>query len=110
MNDKRHLTVQKYKLLKRLRANDYETEDDRKGDLLRLRAVMAYIEPQRRSRNDRETKKLLSELPPDEPNPRYESQARGWMCVEKKEEHSEHKQKKKGKKRQMMYSNGGLFW
>ena len=111
MNDRECLFAQKYMILKRLRANNYATANDRKRDLLSLRAVMSWMELRKKSRNHEEIKQLLNELPPDEPNPRYEPQARGWMCELEKKETEKPAPKIKAKTLTMvMDSSGGLVW
>ena len=107
------LNKQKYKILTRLRANHYTSEDERNKDLLKLQAVISWIGPLvRTSRNNAEIETLLSQIKPVPPNPRYHSQALAYMSkLEKKGEPQQHKQTKKTKTRQMvMDATGGLVW
>ena len=111
MSKKCTLVGYRYKILKRLRANDYATNEDRKADIIKLRNVIISTgQPVRTSRNNAETERILSELTPDDIKPRRTYDVSAYMCeLEKK---TEKKPPKKTKKTRQLVMNatGGLSY
>ena len=113
MSKRSTLIGYKYKVLKRLRADEYATKEERKADIKKLRNIILSMGTLAKTLpNNAETERILLELSPDDIKPHRTYDVSAYTCeLEKKTEKAPQPKKKTKKTRTIvMNSTGGLSY